>query len=264
MTAEAHNAVVRREFTRQAEAYAANPSIANPERVERVVQAVDPSPEARVLDVAAGPGYMAMGFAARCREVVALDLTEAPLALAQRMSAERGLANLRVMTGDAAHLPFADASFDVVVCCLALHHMEDLQRVVSEMARVCRVGGRLAIEDMIASEHAERAAYQDRVETLRDPSHVRALPLSGILHLLTASGLEIESVSTDARTQQAERWLANARTPDEQAAEVRLLLDRDATHDLSGLRPVRREGQLAFTHDMTVVVARKLAAVEEG
>jgi ubiquinone/menaquinone biosynthesis C-methylase UbiE len=258
MTAESHNVVVQREFTRQAEAYAANPAIASPERVERIVQAVDPPPEARVLDVATGPGYVAMGFAARCREVVALDLTEAPLTLARRMSEERGLVNLRAVTGDAATLPFADASFDVAVCCLAFHHMEDPGRVVGEMARVCRAGGCVAVEDMVASEHADRAAYHNRVETLRDASHVRALPLSVILQLLTAAGLEVESVSTDGRALDVERWLANAQTPEERAAEVRRLLEHDAVHDLSGLHSIRRAGQLAFTHRMAVVVGRKL------
>jgi ubiquinone/menaquinone biosynthesis C-methylase UbiE len=260
MTAEPHNNVVRREFTLQAEAYAANPSIANPERVERIVQAVDPSPEARVLDVASGPGYVAMGFAARCREVVALDLTEAPLTIAQRMSEERGLGNLRFVTGDANSLPFADASFDVVVCCLALHHMEDPGRVVREMARVCRAGGRVTVEDMVASEHAERAAHHNRVEILRDPSHVRALPLSEMLHMYAAAGLEVESVGTDSRMLDAERWLANAQTPEQPAAEVRRLLERDALQDLSGLRTIQSDGQLTFTHRVAVVVGRKLAS----
>src|SRR5689334_10850742 len=186
MSEEQHNAVVQREFTRQAEAYAANPSVANPLRVERLLGVVDPPADARVLDVATGPGYMAMGFAARCREVVGLDVTEAPLNLAQRMAGERGLTNLRLLAGDAARLPFEDASFDVVVCCLALHHMQEPRRTLAEMARVCRAGGRIAVEDMIASEHANRAVYHNHVETLRDPSHVRALPLSELLRLIAA------------------------------------------------------------------------------
>lgn len=252
MTTEPHNAVVRREFTQQAEAYAANPSVADPARVERFVRAVAPPADARVLDVASGPGYVAMGFAARCREVVALDLTEAPLALARRMGAERGLTNLRAMTGDAARLPFADASFDAVVCRLALHHMEDPGRA----------DGRVAVEDLIASEHSDRAAYQDRIEILRDPSHVRALPVSELLRLIAATGVEVGVVYTDALTQVAERWLANARTPDERASEVRLLLERDEDNDLSGLRPVRQDGQLAFTHRMAVVVGRKLTPLK--
>lgn len=258
MTTEPHNAIVQRAFTQQAAAYAANPSISNPERVERMLQVVMPSPWARVLDVASGPGYVAMGFAARCRDVVALDLTEAPLALARRMAAERGITNLQFMTGDATHLPFAEASFDVVVCCLALHHMEDPARVVREMARVCRLGGHIAVEDMIASEHPERAAYHNRVEILRDPSHVRALPLSELLGLFAAAHIEVENVVTDARSQTAEQWLANAQTPEDRAATVREMLTQDAAHDLSGLDTAYDEDRLVFTHRMAIVGGRTL------
>jgi len=71
--------------------------------------------------------------------------------------------------------------------------------------------------------------------------------------------VEVEAVYTDALAQVAERWLANAQTPDERAVEVRTLLARDEDNDLSGLHPVRRDGRLAFTHRMAVAVGRKLA-----
>ena len=66
-----HKTKIREEFTRQASAYAATPSITDPERLRRLVEAVHPAAQAHVLDVATGPGYLAMAFAERCREVVA-------------------------------------------------------------------------------------------------------------------------------------------------------------------------------------------------
>src|SRR5919204_1516173 len=129
-----HNQVVREEFTRQAVAYAANPSIADPERIARLVQAVRPTSGDRVLEVATGPGYVAMGFAAVAREVVGIDLTAAPLAIAEQRRQEQGLHNVRFQLADASRLPFADGEFDVVVCCLAFHHFEQPPRMLSEMA----------------------------------------------------------------------------------------------------------------------------------
>jgi ubiquinone/menaquinone biosynthesis C-methylase UbiE len=260
MNTESHNAVVRREFTRQAPAYAANPVVANPDRVERLLAAIRPLPEARVLDVATGPGYAAMGFAACCEEVVGLDLTEAPLDLARREGERRGLTNLRLITGDAMQLPFEADTFDVVLCCLALHHMEDPHRILGEMARVCRIGGRVAIEDLAASDHPIRAAYQNEIEILRDPSHVRALSLHELVRLPAEVDMEVESVQTYTNTQQVERWLANAHTPEDWATKARALLARDEESDLSGLRPFKEAGELSFTHRMAVVVARKLGA----
>ena len=60
----------------------------------------------------------------RCaREVVGIDLTDAPLKIAEKMRAERGLANVHFHKGDVeSRLPFKDGEFDVVVCRFAVHH----------------------------------------------------------------------------------------------------------------------------------------------
>src|SRR2546428_336006 len=100
-TPQAHKDLIRTEFTRQAATYPANASIADPNRVMRLVHAVDPSPDARVLEVATGPGYVALGFATACAEVVGIDLTPALLAKAEELRRQRGLANVRFQLGDA-------------------------------------------------------------------------------------------------------------------------------------------------------------------
>jgi SAM-dependent methyltransferase len=258
MSASTHNDLVRREFTGQAPDFAAAAVISDTERVTRLVQAVAPAAEARVLEVATGPGYVAMGFAAVCREVVGLDLTDAMLAIAERTRKERGLANLRFQSGDAAALPFADGEFDVVVCRYAFHHFEEPACVLAEMTRVCRSGGTVAVQDAVVSEHPARAAYQNRFENLCDPSHTRAYPLSGLLGLFAAAGLEVERVSTDRLRLQVERWMGVAHTPAERAAEVRALIERDEREDLSGTRPFRRDGDLYFNSRTATLVGRKL------
>ncbi len=252
-----HKDLVRQEFTRQAEAYAANASLSDPARLARLVRHVAPSAEARVLEVATGPGYVAQAFAAACREVIGLDLTAAPLAIAERRRQELGLDNLRFQVGDAEHLPFAAGDFDVVVCRYAFHHFEDPGRVLGEMARVCRRGGSVVVEDLVVSEDPARGAYQNRYENLRDPSHTRAFPLSGLLGLFAASGLEVETVFTGALTPEVEQWMANAHTPPERAAQVRALIERDAAEDLSGARPYRENGALHFVQRTAGVVGRK-------
>jgi hypothetical protein len=68
--------------------------------------------------------------------------------------------------------------------------------MLREMARVCRARGTIVVEDIDASEHPERAAYQDGWEILRDPSHVRTLALSELLQLVRDAGLETDSVTT--------------------------------------------------------------------
>lgn len=99
----------------------------------------------RLLDVGCGSADVPRALLARARErkrrleVVALDSSETVLAIArERSTAEPAL---RFVQGDAARLPFDDASFDVATCNLALHHFEPdaAVGVLAELRRVARV-----------------------------------------------------------------------------------------------------------------------------
>jgi SAM-dependent methyltransferase len=253
---------VRAEFTRQADAYAATPSIANPDRIERLINLIDPIPDWRALEVATGPGYVAMALALRCREVIGVDLTDAPIEIAKRLSNDRALSNISFQVCDADQLPFRNGEFDLVVCRFAFHHFENPSRTLEEMSRVLRAGGIVAVEDLITSEHPERAAYQNRIEKLRDPSHTRALPLSELVTLIASARIEIESFYADQLTPDVETWLAVTQTPPEVANRVREHLERDRVDDLSGLSPFLREGRMLFTQRTAAIVGRKLSPLQ--
>lgn len=251
-----HNDVIRESFTTQAQAFAATPWVTDEERIRRLVTAARLTGTERVLDIATGPGYIAEAFAGAAREVVGVDLTDAMLAIAKERTQQRGVSNLSFRAADAQSLPFESSSFDVVVCRLALHHLEQPLSVLREMARVCRAGGTVLVEDIYASEHPERAAYQDRWEILRDSSHVRTLPLSELLQLFRGAGLETDAVSTaDNLTPEVERWLATTKAPPERAAEVRRFLEEDRMHDLSGTRPFQDATGRLFFHARTAILA---------
>lgn len=258
----AHNKIVRESFTTQARAFAANPWVSDKQRIARLVSAARLTGTERVLDIATGPGYIAEAFAKNSREVLGMDLTEAMLAIARARTEERAVKNISFSTGDAQNLPFDEGLFDVVVCRLALHHVQQPAKVVSEMARVGRRGGMVLVEDIYGSEHSSRAAYQDCWEILRDPSHVRALPLSELLHIFRDARLEIETVSTaDDLCPEVERWMATTKVPEERAAEIRRLLEDDLQHDLSGTRPFRNAAGQMFFHARTVILSgRKTGA----
>jgi 2-polyprenyl-3-methyl-5-hydroxy-6-metoxy-1,4-benzoquinol methylase len=251
-----HNDVIRDSFTTQAKMFAANPWVTDEQRIQRLVAAARLKGDERVLDIATGPGYIAEAFARAAREVIGVDLTEAMLSIARERTQQRGVTNVTFRVGDAQSLPFESEEFELVVSRLALHHMQNPLQILREMTRVLRPGGTVLMEDIFASEHPERAAYHNRWEILRDPSHVRSIPLSELLQLFRDAGLEIESVSThDDLTPEVERWLATTQTPPDRAAEVRRLLDEDRLHDLSGTRPFRdATGKLHF-HARTAILA---------
>jgi SAM-dependent methyltransferase len=243
--AETHKDLVREEFTRQAPGYAEAPVIKDPLHLQKLIDEVKPDSNACVLEVATGPGHVALAFARVCREVVGVDLTEAPLKIAERMRLERGITNARFIHGDVeARLPFAD--------------FEDPKKVIAEMSRLCRVGGTVAIEDLISSEHRERADYYNRYEQLRDSSHTRALPLSELITTMAATGLEIVRFSSDGLTNPVERWFDQGFTPPDKRKEALAMIERDLAEDLTGANPRRVDGKLYFTHRTAIVVARKL------
>ena len=251
-----HNDVIRESFTTQAQAFASNPWVTDEERIRRLVAAAHLTGSERVLDIATGPGYIAEAFAGSAREVVGVDLTDAMLAIAKERTRGRGVSNVSFRAADAQNLPFESGWFDVVVCRLALHHLLKPLQVVCEMARVCRAGGTVVVEDIYASEHPERAAYQDRWEILRDPSHVRTLSLSELLLLFRDAGLETDAVATaEDLTPEVERWLATTKVTLERASEIRRLLEEDRVHDLSGTRPFQDATGRLFFHARTAILA---------
>jgi ubiquinone/menaquinone biosynthesis C-methylase UbiE len=255
-----HKDLVREEFTRQANDYASAPAIRDAEHLRQLVELVAPPADSRVLEVATGPGHVAMAFAQVCREVVGIDLTDAPLKIAERMRTERGITNLSFQKGDVeSRLPFNDREFDVVVCRFAVHHFAEPRKVIAEMARVCRADGLIAIEDLIASEQPERAAYYNQFERLRDTSHTSALAMSELVRMMGAAGLEMLRFKSHGYRVAVSQWLKTAHTSPERAAKAIAMVERDAAEDLSGARPVRIDGEMYFTYRIAMLVTRKLA-----
>ena len=97
-----------------------------------------------VLDVACGSGNAAIPAALRGAHVTACDLTPALLETGRLVATSLG-ANISWQEGDAERLPFADASFDVVLSCVGVMFAPHHQTSADELIRVCRPGGRLGL-----------------------------------------------------------------------------------------------------------------------
>lgn len=162
MTEPSHIDRIRAQFTKQWEVYARLKQTNDPKPLAGLVRISGVGPEQRVLDVACGPGFLTRAFARSGAQVIGIDATEAFLELARAEARDEGLTAVEFRSGDAEQLPFDDATFDVVVCRAAFHHFPRPARVLGEMARVCRPGGRVMVGDMIGHDDPERAAYHDR------------------------------------------------------------------------------------------------------
>ena len=249
--------IIRDTFRKQAETYADSAIVANSERHQRLITLIAPPAEARALDVATGTGFLAMALARVCREVVAIDLVGAPLAIAEQKRRELGLANLRFQEADAEALPFGEAEFDVVTCGWTFHNFTDPARMLAEMMRVCRPGGIVAIDDITSSEDPLKSVRHNYIERLRDPSHTRALPLSELVALFGRLGLRIRILETYEIVCQAEDWLEQGRASAEARQEIRRLLEEGIGADRDGLNTRRENDAIVFNYTVARLVAHK-------
>jgi arsenite methyltransferase len=122
-----------------------------------------------VLDVGCGRGLLLLGAAKRLPRgrAVGVDVWSAGDQSSNRRSATLANAEaegvgdrVEVLDADMRALPFAEASFDVVVSSLAIHNLPeagDRERACSEIARVLRPGGRVALLDLRATDEYARA-----------------------------------------------------------------------------------------------------------
>lgn len=225
---QAQKELVRDRFTRTAEVFG---DFAVKERVpeaELMVKLTRAGKRDRAVDLACGPGTLALRFARHVRWVAGVDFTPAILGRARRSAEAEGIPNLFVLLADARRLPFADRSIDVAVTSYSLHHILDPQHVVDEMARVLSRGGRAGVLDMIVPEDPEAAELRNRIEIARDPSHARALPPSELKAMFGAAGLRITYAETDSHTRSFDHWLSVAGWKRSDAAykETRSLLEQ--------------------------------------
>jgi demethylmenaquinone methyltransferase / 2-methoxy-6-polyprenyl-1,4-benzoquinol methylase len=106
---------------------------------------------ARVLDVATGPGDLAIAIARRHRrvEVVGVDPSREMLAVGRTKLARRGLAaRVQLAEGDAEALAYPDASFDGATIAFGIRNVPDRARGLAELARVVRPGGRVCVLEL--------------------------------------------------------------------------------------------------------------------
>lgn len=179
----------------------------------------------RVLDVGCGPGHTALLFATKAREVVALDPTQAMLDEARRLAAARSLGNIRFEQATAEDIPFDASSFDRVVSRQSAHHWSAIDRAMAEIGRVLKPEGRFVLVDTFAPEDPAFDSFLNRIELLRDPSHVRDYRVIEWSQMFAAIGLELELVESWWLALEFDPWVKRSRTPDGEIGELRRCFD---------------------------------------
>ena len=180
-------ASIIKQFSKQAIHFAEMPGHNDDQALTHIAEFARLSPDDEVLDVACGSGIVARSFARTASRVVGMDLTPAMLAEAGRLAEMDGLKNVEWCRGDVENLPWPDGTYSLVVSRYAFHHITNQARVLSEMVRVARPGGRLVLVDPVLPR--EQVDAYDEFERLIDASHSGVLIVDELQEMLRESRL---------------------------------------------------------------------------
>jgi|SRR5579884_2876997 len=250
--AEEHQRLIVDQFTKQAIPF----SQMSDHSPELILASTGVGPTDTVLDVACGPGVLACAFAQIAYYVTGIDLTPAMIDQAKVFQQAHDLANLSWRIGHVLPLPFPDASFSLVFTRYSFHHFLDPKAVLAEMVRVCSPGGRVVVVDVFTSSPAQAEAF-NRMEKMRDPSHVRALSLEELTSLFHEAGLHNVRRQFYKHEFSLDAVLKGSFPNPGDAERVRQLFEADLGVDRLGLAADRREGDIHFAYPIVLVVGDK-------
>ena len=156
-------------------------------------------PGGDVLEVAPGPGYLAIELAKRGYAVTALDISRTFVRIARENAAKSGV-TVDVRHGNSSAMPFPETSFDFAVCMAAFKNFTDPVGAINEMHRVLRPGGQASIFDL-----RKDASLQDIA------AEVRGMQLNTVNALVTRFIFRHGLLRAAYTREQLERMAAQSR-----------------------------------------------------
>ncbi|HYS16558.1 MAG TPA: methyltransferase domain-containing protein [Candidatus Binatia bacterium] len=248
-----HRDEILDQFTRQATPFATAPGIRDEAALRLIVECSGAGPADTVLDVACGPGLVVAAFARVARHATGIDITPAMLERARAHAADLGLTNVTWRQGDVLPLPWPEASFSIVTSRFAFHHFLDPLAVLREMTRVAAPGGRVMVVD--STPAPARADAFNRMERLRDPSHVRSLPVAEHRELFARVGLPEPRVTSYRLEGELEGLIARSFPNPGDDDKIRALFRASLADDALDIQTRLEDGRIRYGFPVAVLVA---------
>lgn len=197
---------IREFFGKHADDYSRSESHKRGQDLSILIETLRLTGQEDAVDMATGTGFTAAALAKLVRRVTAVDITPEMLENARKLCAENKLDNVDFVLAEVTETHLPPESYDLVVTRRAAHHFIDKKKFLIESKRLMRPGGRLAIVDMAVPE-GDTTGFFNRLEKLRDESHVEALKKSEWLDLLDRLNFEVIECRVFEERMPLEKWL---------------------------------------------------------
>jgi ubiquinone/menaquinone biosynthesis C-methylase UbiE len=236
-----HNESIISQFSKQAIPFTQLSEHSNQYGLELMVELAKPQKGDTVLDVACGPGIVACQLAKFVSYVTGIDITPAMIEQAKQMQKEKKLNNLTWEIGDILTLPFDDSSFSLVITRYSFHHLLNPLQVLDEMIRVCKEGGRIVIIDV--TPESDKVDEYNKVEKLRDPSHIKAFTFKKLSKMMEEAGLVNLETKCHNLEMELGKLLEASFPPHGNKEKIQHLFKEDVKKDNLGMKSFLKENK---------------------
>lgn len=224
---------IQKSFTTQAQNFEKQGlNMSKQEYLDYTVKSINLSPDDNVLEAAAGTCICGRAVAPFVKTVTCLDATPAMLAVGKKEAEECRNTNMQFVNGYVESIPFDSQHFDAVFTRLSFHHFTEMDTPFLEMSRVLKSGGQLVIIDLEAADESLRAVA-DKIETMRDPSHIKTRSQDEIVALYEKNGYTIIKQEVTPLPQPLTSWMELTNTPH----DIRKQIENLMMKELNGGQP---------------------------
>ncbi|NCG35204.1 MAG: methyltransferase domain-containing protein [Dehalococcoidales bacterium] len=164
------------------------------------------------IDLATGPGFTAFEISKLSKHVIATDISIKMLDQAKKIASERNITNIDFEEIDAMNISYKDNFFDLVSCRTAPHHFININKFLSEVKRILKNQGYFILADTSTSINEEPRTWQQKVEKIRDKTHIESLDIHSWARKIESYGFNIIDKTVTQVPMTFNKWVQRSGT----------------------------------------------------
>lgn len=251
-----HTGVLQSVFRKQAPKIEAS-RLNKPAQLKWFTDKLPLNSDSVVLDLNCGTGIVARSIAPKVAEVHGTDLSRHLLDFARTKPVE----NVDFQRAEAAELPYADNTFDVVFSRMSFNHLMHREEVVAEMRRVCKPGGHIALLERVIPDELDEATIvrMEYIEGLRDASHIYFMTPAELNLLFKDNNITVTTKETHTCTEPYEDYLSQTDVVSKDRAVISQwvygnMIAPDPEYDQkTGFYPHLVDDEVTITHHFALI-----------